>query len=111
MASETYTTICPSCNKRKRSAAVNPDGLCDECRGPVRSGKAGRYHDLPDPCPNVPAGQNTCPACGTVVPNHAENCSYVQRMKANAPKPRPMSLHEMLERYGDRPETTSWGSK
>lgn len=27
------TAICPSCDKRTRSAATNPDGLCTTCRG------------------------------------------------------------------------------
>jgi hypothetical protein len=30
------TAICPSCNKRKYSAAKSSDGLCDECGGRSR---------------------------------------------------------------------------
>ena len=30
---------CPSCDILKRSAAVNPDGLCDECNGGIYAKK------------------------------------------------------------------------
>lgn len=35
-------SLCPSCDRRKRSAAVNRSGLCDECNGgPARAKKEG----------------------------------------------------------------------
>lgn len=29
--------VCPSCGHRKRSAAINTDGLCDGCRGTTKT--------------------------------------------------------------------------
>lgn len=47
------TARCPSCEIRKRSAALNTDGLCDECRGGAqadRSKRCPRCGCLPETC-------------------------------------------------------------